>query len=205
MMKNYNAWMNSSDNSEEIMYDMCEKSLIKINNSSTEYEIIVNDANEWQKEVDVIWLVKKSIFQPNVGDFIEFQGNKYLSVFVPEERETYWSSKARLCNSTYPIKLTKTTVLVGHNTLGKPMYKDSYEIDRQEPCIVESRNYATDTNAQLIIPNNSVLITIKYQPSDTLVVNYEFTMYNNKYKIVDIDYTKIINEKGIIKILAERV
>jgi hypothetical protein len=205
MMKNYNTWMNSSDNSEEIVFDMCEKSLIKINNSSTEYEIIVNDANEWQKEVDVIWLVKKTIFQPNVGDFIEFEGNKYLNVYISEERETYWSSKARLCNSTYPIKLNKTTVLKGHNQLGKPIKEEVYEIDRLEPCIVETGNYTSDTDKQLVIPRNTMYITMKYQPSDTLVVNYEFTMYNNKYKIVDIDYTKVINDKGIIKIIAERV
>jgi hypothetical protein len=205
MMKNYNTWMNSSDNSEEIVFDMCEKSLIKINNFATEYEIIVNDANEWQKDVDVVWLVKKSIFQPNVGDYIEFQGNKYLNVFVPEERETYWSSKGRLCNSTYPIKLNKTTVLKGHNTLGKPITQDVYEIDRLEPCIVETGNYTGDTDNQLVIPKNTMYITMKYQPSDTIKVNYEFTMYNNKYKIVDIDYTKVINEKGIIKIIAERV
>jgi hypothetical protein len=30
-------------------------------------------------------------------------------------------------------------------------------------------------------------------------------MHHNKYKIIDIDYTKVLNEKGIIKILAERV
>jgi hypothetical protein len=204
-MKNYNLWMNSSDDSEEIVYGLTEKSLIKINNSTVGFECIVNDANEWQKDVDLIWLISKLVYTPSFGDFIEYQSNYYLNVFSPEERETYWSSKARLCNSTYPIKSDKLRTLKGYNHLNKPIYEDVYDIDRLEPCIVESRNYATDTNAQLIIPNNSVLITIKYQPSDTLKENYEFTLYNNKYKVINIDYTRVINEKGIITLLAERV
>lgn len=93
----------------------------------------------------------------------------------------------------------------GYTQLGKPIYEEFYTVDKLEPCIVETSSGSANTDAQLVIPRNSIFITIKYQPSETIAINYQFTMYNNKYKIVDIDYTKVINEKGIIKILAERV
>lgn len=212
MMKNYNAWMNSSDDSEEIVYGMTEKTLIKINNSPTETESIINDANEWQKDVDLIWLISKSIYTPSFGDFIEYQGNFYLNVFLPEERETYWSSKARLCNSTYPIKSNKTRVLKvdtqGNPVLdkfGDPVYIVNEGTITNIPCIVESSIIAADENKQLPLPQGQLRVTLQYQNVEDIQVNKTFTMYNNTYMIRYVDYTKVINDKGIITLSVEQV
>jgi hypothetical protein len=212
MMKNYNAWMNSSDNSEEIVYGMADKSLIKINNSPTAIESIINDANEWQKDVDLIWLISKSHYTPSFGDFIEYQSNFYLNVFPPEERATYWSSKARLCNSTYPIKLNKTKTLKvdaqGNPVLdkfGDPIYTHSEGTTTYLPCIVESSLFASDENKQLPLSEGQLRITLQYQSVNNIKVNNTFTMYNNTYKIRNIDYTKVINNKGIVLLSVEQV
>lgn len=211
-MKNYNNWMTSSDNSEEIVYDMTEKSLIKINNSESNFESIINDANEWQKDVDLIWLIKKSLYTPYLGDFIEYQGNSYLNVFMSEERITFWSSKARLCNSTYPVKANKTKVLKldaeGKPVLdkfGDPVYIYTDGQITNIPCITESSIIASDENKQLPLPQGQLRITMQYQNIDDIKVNNTFAMYNNTYKIRNIDYTKVINNKGIVVLSVEQV
>jgi hypothetical protein len=168
-----------------------------------EYDAIITQE---QKSED-----KKILFMPDtkveIGSVVNLSGNNYLVMDFKGEgiNEIYPSGTIKLCNSIYPIKSNPTKTIIGYYDNGKPEYGEVYATDRLEPCIVESKNYATNTNAQLIVQNNAILITIKYQPSETFKVNYEFTMYNNKYKITDIDYTKVINGKGIIQILAERV
>lgn len=177
----------------------------------TEY-VVVDDI----EQTAIVKQKKKSedkniIFKPdtklNIGSIVEWKNKPYLIIdFLGEGiYEMYPTATVKLCNSAYPIKLNKTETIVGHNQLGKPISKDVYEIDKQEPCVVEMGIITTSTDKQLVIPNNQILVTIKYQQSDTLKENHEFTMFNNKYKIIHIDYTKVINEKGIIKITAERV
>lgn len=168
-----------------------------------EYEAIITQE---KKSED-----KKLLLLPNttvaIGSTVEMNNNSYLIMDFQGEgiHEIYPSATLKKCNSTYPIKSNKTRVLKGHNQLGKPVYEDTYSIDKLEPCIVDYGTGSTDTESQLVIPKNTIFVTLKYQQSDTIDYNYEFEMYNNKYKIKDIDYTKVINEKGIIKLIAERV
>jgi hypothetical protein len=159
-----------------------------------------------EKSDDKKLLLKPDV-QVNIGSVVEVNIDSYLVMdFLGEGiNEIYPSATLKLCNSTYPIKSNKTKVLKGHDTFNRPVYENIYSVDRLEPCIVESGNFTTDTESQLVIPKNTMFITLKYQQSDTIAYNYEFEMYNNKYKIKDIDYTKVINEKGIIKLIAERV
>jgi hypothetical protein len=154
---------------------------------------------------------KKLLFLPDVkidiGSVVELKSKFYLIMdFLSEGiNEIYPTATLRLTNSTYPIQSgNKTREIMGYDQFGKPLYSYVYEINKNVPCIVESGIVQTDTNAQLVIPKNTVYVTLQYQTSETLIENYEFTMYNNKYKIKDIDYTKVINDKGIIKIIAER-
>jgi hypothetical protein len=203
-MKNYSQWMNQTDNSEDLVYEMASKDLVKINGSETDYEVIINDTNEWQKEVDLIWLVKKNVFIPNIGDYIKYKDLFYLNVHLSEERETYWSSKARLCNSTFPIQTNKTSVLVGTDDYGRPEYEYAESI-KQEPCIVEPRYFFKGMTDQMTNPQDSIAVTLKYQESDSLQENHEFDMYKSKYKITFIDYSKVINGKGVITVTGERV
>jgi hypothetical protein len=174
-----------------------------LNINGTQYETLYSQGKNSNE--------KSLLFTPNtnvdIGSVVNLNSHHYLIMDFQGEgiNEIYPSATLKLCNATYPIKLNKISVLKGHNQLGKPIYEETYQFDRTEPCIVETGSITTDTDKQLVIPNNSILITIKYQQSDTLKENYEFTMYNDKYKIVNIDHTKVINEKGIVKILAERV
>lgn len=209
-MKYYGNYHNININ-EKLSHD----GLLLLENSLSGfegYDVLINNSIESKvlvyQKYDADSNVKKvigRIAEIEQGNLLLIDNINWLIISFPEDNKIYRKAEIQICNSTYPIKSNKTRVLVGHDTYGKPVYKDVYEIDRLEPCIVEMGSVTTDTDRQLVIPNNSIQITIKYQLSDTLKENYEFTMYNNKYKIIAIDYTKILNEKGIIKILAERV
>jgi hypothetical protein len=171
-------------------------------NNSTNSKVLIYQKYDYESTVKKVIGRIEDIDQ---GNIMTIDNLNWLIITLPEDNKIYRKAEMKLCNSTYPIKSNKTKVLKGYNQLGKPIYEDVYEVNRLEPCIVETSYYKTDSNAQLVIQNNQLSITIKYQISDTIAINEEFTMYNNQYKITDIDYTKVINEKGIIKIIAERV
>jgi hypothetical protein len=60
---------------------------------------------------------------------------------------------------------------------------------------VESSIIAADENKQLPLPQGQLRVTMSYR--DDVKVNDTFSMYNNTYKIRGIDYTKVINGKGL--------
>jgi hypothetical protein len=68
---------------------------------------------------------------------------------------------------------------------------------------VESSIIAADENNQLPIPQGQLRVTLSYR--DDVKVNDTFSMYNNTYKIRGIDYTKVVNGKGIITLAVEQV
>ena len=124
--------------------------------------------------------------------------------------EIYPTATLKLCNSTYPIKQNKTKTLK-LDTQGKPVtdkfgdpvyiYTDGQIINI--PCIVESSIVAADENKQLPLPQGQLRVTMQYR--EDIKMNDTFPMYNNTYKIRNIDYTKVINSKGIMTLSVEQV
>jgi hypothetical protein len=208
-MKDFSNYHNINLN-EKISHD----GLLLLENSLSgfeSYEVVINNSMNSRvlvyQKYDADSTTKKVIGRIEdieQGNVLSIDNVNWLITTFPEDNKIYRKAEMKLTNSTYPIKSNKTRVLIGHDSYGKPIYRESYEIDKPVPCIVEVGTTTTDTNAQLVIPKNTMYITLQHQPSDTIAENYEFTMYNNNYKIVDIDYTKVIGEKGIIKIIAER-
>ncbi|EGL20055.1 MULTISPECIES: hypothetical protein [unclassified Paenibacillus] len=101
-MKDYSKWMSPNSDSEEIVFDLCEKSKVKINDLSTgsvTYDAIINDANEWQKDVDMIVLIKKTVYEIKTGDYIEIDNTPYIVLFQAEDRDFFWSVRVRKCHS----------------------------------------------------------------------------------------------------------
>jgi hypothetical protein len=68
---------------------------------------------------------------------------------------------------------------------------------------VESSIIAADENKQLPLPQGQLRVTMSYR--DDIKVNDTFSMYNNTYKIRGIDYTKVINGKGVMALSVEQV
>lgn len=159
---------------------------------------------------------KKILFMPDtkvdIGSVVELNSNSYLIMdFLSEGiNEIYPTGTLKLCNSIYPIKSVKTKVLKRDSQgkpvtdkFGDPVYIYTDGATTNLPCIVESSIIAADENKQLPLPQGQLRVTLSYR--DDVKVNDTFPMYNNTYKIRGIDYTKVINGKGIMALSVEQV
>ena len=194
--------MTTGDNSEEIVYDMSPKTKVTINDSLVEYDAIINDANEWQKNIDEIILIRKDIFNIEFGDYINHDNKTFLIKHEIEDRDFFWTGKMQLCNNTIILQTGTTKTISGYDPMGRPIYAE-IPIDSTFPAIVQSRLYLTENNEQVNIPDGRLHVTVKY--NDTIKKGMTFTMYGDKYQINGIDYSNTINGKGTITLFADMV
>jgi hypothetical protein len=185
--------------------------VVKVN-GTIDLEVQLQDINAITRSADVQLVqnvLKFMLLKPNntvdIGDLVELDGQFWMVTDFISDNPLFPKAKIGKCNSTYPIKLNKSKVIIGYYDNGKPQWDEVYQINNDDPCIVMSVNGTINTNSQIVTSNVSLSISLQYKESDTFAENYEFTMYGNKYKVKNIDYSFVINEKGIIKIIAERV
>ncbi|PLR99643.1 hypothetical protein [Bacillus sp. T33-2] len=177
---------------------------------AVEYEVIVTQ----EKKSEDKKILLKPDTQIYVGSVVKIKNSHYLTMdFLGEGiNEIYPTASLKLCNSSLPIVSNKTRDLLrdenGNPVLdddGRPQYVETGGETIPEPCIVENKVSTGKDNEQLPLPEGRINVTLKYQVSDSLKVNSEFILYGNTYKILDIDMTKVIGDKGIILLNAERV
>lgn len=138
------------------------------------------------------------------GNLIKVTNDTWLITTLPEDNKVYRKAEMKLCNSTFPIQSNKTQVLVGHDSEGRPIYDEQLN-ETLIPCVVTDKYYENDLNDKINLPEGRLLIAIQFQSFDMVKENYEFNMYNSRYKIIGIDYTKVVNNKGVLTIQADRV
>lgn len=192
--------------SEEIVFNMAEKSVVKINNSTSDFEGIVNDANEWQKNVDNILLIRKSVYDIQHGDWVTYNSHDYLVIFEPEDRDFFKSAKMRKCNTSLPLSGEPELVDTGETDWrGDPIYEEVPGEPIYLPCIVESRVNAEGVSEAINLPEGTLLITIPFTEHKDLVRDGSITVYGEPYKIYNVDQTQSLNKTGILIISAKRV
>lgn len=153
---------------------------------------------------------KTILFKPDVdiskGAICEIGSNFYILKDFQGEgiHDIYPTATAKLCNSKFPVKRNKTRISLGVDADGRPVTIDSYAEEYLEPCIAETTYPSVDGNSQLPLPEGNINITMKYQLADNIVVNQNFEMYGQTYEIVNIDYTNVVNDKGIMIIRGKR-
>ncbi|MBD1379213.1 hypothetical protein [Metabacillus arenae] len=129
----------------------------------------------------------------------------WIVISIPKDNNIYRKAVIKLCNSTFSLPGEKTKVLIGQDPrTGRPIY-DEQVTQIEVPCIVESQYSKSSDVNQFKIPEGTLVISMKYQTSEELKIDYDFEMYGNKYKVANFDYTSVIDDKGIIKIIAEKV
>ncbi|MFS0657359.1 hypothetical protein AB1L07_01875 [Niallia alba] len=138
------------------------------------------------------------------GNILNINEQDWLVVTIPEDNKIYRKADMKICNSFFPAITDKTRVLIGRDDDGRPVYE---EIEQKVyvPCIVEpSISINTDKVDQLLLPKGSIKISLKYAKYMNINSNDKFEMYANRYEIEDIDYSKVINEIGIMVIYAKK-
>lgn len=192
---------------EEMLTHSPESYVVTVNNEKNIRAIIQSRASD-STEKKLLTHINE-IF---LGDLIKHKNNDWLVVEFVDDNKMHSTTTIKLCNATFPIKYNKRKVLLTDgegkpilDQLGRPVYREEYEVEKDEPCVVETKttNSLLHTG-QIQLPNGQIQITLKYQPSDTIKLNYEFEMFNDSYKIIDIDYTNVIHNKGVVIIRAKR-
>lgn len=138
------------------------------------------------------------------GNLFKIGDLNWLVVTFPEDNKIYRKAELRLCNSTFLLEIDKTKELKGKDSLGRPVYEEVL-VTKNEPCIVETNYYMNNRNEQITLPSDSVMITLKYQKALNLDINKEFDLYNSRFRITFVDYSKVILDKGVMTITGERV
>jgi hypothetical protein len=176
-------------------------SLVDINGIQSGVIVVQDDDKSEDKK-----LLLKPDTKVDIGTVVKMNELNYLTMdFLGEGiNETYPTAILKVCNSTFPIQMNKTSVLVGYDSYNRPEF-ETVESTKQEPCIVEPRYFFKGIVDQMTNPQDSIAVTLKYQESDSLQENHEFDMYKSRYKITFIDYSKVINGKGVVTVTGERV
>ena len=179
--------------------------IVKINGIET--DSIVNNTKNYDE--------KQIFFRPDVaidmGSVVEYKDKPYLLMeFI--ENEVYPTATLKLCNSLFPIESDKTPVLMTDefgnlvkDKYGRPIPAPSSEIPVKEPCIVETKYYFNNRNEQITLPEDRIMITLKYQEASNIEMNKEFEMYKSRFRITFIDYSKVVNGVGVMTLTGERV
>lgn len=135
------------------------------------------------------------------GSIITFKDDKYL-LMETDYDEIYSFGKMEKCNGIFPIKSVTRTV-VGRKPSGEPIIKETI-VQKDEPCVAKTTYFSTNENAQMPLPVGRIVLYMKNQESDNLVINAEFEMYGDIYSISSIQKTRVKNDIGVIEITAER-
>lgn len=211
-MKDYSNYHGTNTN-EKISHDgllILEKSL----NGFEGYDVVINSTvnskvliyQKWDADSETKKVIGR-IEDIDRGNLLRINNMDWLVTTLPEDNKIYRKAEMKLCNSTFPIQSNKTRDLLGYNPItNEPIYSEYKEVLVEIPCIVESKYSSTNNDGDtLTIPENELIITMKhYEDAEHVRENFEFEMYNQPYKITNIDSTKVVAGKGIVKIIARR-
>lgn len=149
------------------------------------------------------------LFEPDsdlakVGNYIEHRGYTYLTMKSNDD-DIYPNLYAKLCNEDFklPLNITKKKVSTGR---GGYTYIDQLET-KDIPIVVDVKGYSIADNAILPLTEGRVIIYMKYSKEylEKIKLNYEFELFNDSYKITDIQTDNIINHQGYIVLSAQKV
>ena len=119
--------------------------------------------------------------------------------------DIYPNLHAKLCNEDFklPLNITKKKVSTGR---GGYTYVDQLET-KDIPIVVDVKGYSIADNAILPLTEGRVIIYMKYSKEylEKIKLNYEFELFNDSYKITDIQTDNIINHQGYIVLSAQKV
>lgn len=159
---------------------------------------VVNRTND-PKEKKVHFLYDYEI---DIGSVVLFKNHNYL-VTEKDRDEVYNFAKMSFCNGLLKIETDRKREIIGYEG-NRPIF-DYVITYKDEPCVVDSKYYSSNENAQLPLPEGKLSILLKHQEIPNLGVNKVFHMFDKKYKVVDIGYTNVYQDVGFIEIIAERV
>ncbi len=178
-----------------------------IKNSPSYYEVTLNQSTV-QISTRIITNSKDnrktllSLEKAVKGDVVNWDSQKWLILSSDFVGEIYYKSTIELCNNTLHIKTSETKTQTGIDSMGRPVYTIT-PVYSDFPCIVSSSKSAGyDSNQTINLPSGQLFITIPY--TEAIKEGMEFTMYQQKYKVKNVDYSESMNQVGLVTLTVER-
>ncbi|RKJ44427.1 hypothetical protein D7X33_34890 [Butyricicoccus sp. 1XD8-22] len=183
-------------------------------NSPSRVDLQVNDELELSpcivSDIDTFYK-RRFLFLPDkaisIGNTIKHDGFTYLAT-DQTMNEIFPELIAQLCNSTFPIITTTTDYYRDEN--GNLVYDDitgevipittTTQIDL--PCVVENKYRVSDKSEQMWIAENDITVILPYHAE--IKMGMTFQMYDDIYKVINIDQTKVIGDVGILTLRGEK-
>lgn len=140
-----------------------------------------------------------------IGNIIKCENENWLVITKPETNRIYHKADIQICNETFLLSGKDERIQNGVNEFGQPKWTIIKGETTPLPCIAQATILSDDTNEAINMLEGQMLITIPFTEHDDITEGKDFTMYNAKYKIMGIDYTKSINKVGLLIIKGKRV
>ncbi|WP_080845559.1 hypothetical protein [Cytobacillus gottheilii] len=216
-MKDYSNYHGLNDH-EKLTHDgllLLQKSL----NGFEGYDALINDTVEAKVLMYQKWdansETKKVIGHISdivQGNILKIDGLNWLITTFPEDNKVYRKAEMKLCNALFPITSDKIPDLLRdengnliRDDYGRPIPIESGGEKKLEPCVVETRPALSQQTEQIRLPEDKILVTLRYQESKSLQINSEFDMYNSRFRIIFTDFSKVINGVGVMTLTGERL
>ncbi|MEB2264161.1 hypothetical protein LAV77_05045 [Priestia megaterium] len=140
----------------------------------------------------------------NRGSLIEWNANKYLVTSEAlEKRGGKYKVIMRNCNGEIEVK-NYESVLIGYGSqTGKPIYEDRYVDSTYVNGIVDKKTIGGTSDQAINVLENEFILRIQDNDynREKFVLNFEFLLYGEKYKIINVNYYL----RGILEINIEFV
>lgn len=176
---------------------------VQINGVDT--DLIITNYSTSKTSFDFKQVASKTKDVLTLGDIINFKSFKWLVVVPPNEsNQIYDSVIMQKCNQTLTLKTGESEEIVGYNDMGQPIIETNPTYTSWD-CIADDKILSVDFENPINLPDGQIAVTISYPIDFDIVENLEFSMWGKDYKIIGVDYSRVIDSTGVLIITAERV
>ncbi|WP_313955501.1 hypothetical protein [Bacillus pumilus] len=141
-----------------------------------------------------------------LGSVVEWDVGKWLIVTQPNDNKIYKKAEMRLCNNSIKLSSDDKQVDTGkiNEITGKPIKKLVPGEIIEVPCIFERTTSVNGSDQPINLPDGQAHITLPYSTNPQLKIGLKTQFYSEEYIVHDIDYSKVINGVGTIKLIAKK-
>lgn len=144
----------------------------------------------------------------DIGDIIVHEGRNWLVTEIPFFNKIHSKSKMLMCTQVLSIHTEAEERILGYDNLGRPITKIVEGKPLEFPCVVQSVDtYLNegDTDGNINFPDGRIVLFIQNTRNANVTVGKEFTMFGFTYRIFGINRSKVIDNKGILIINADKI
>lgn len=143
-------------------------------------------------------------FEIQTGDYVKIvdRNDTYLVVSEIDKRRNNNKARLRKCNQLLVKEKPGEIVLIGYDSIGRPVYDTGEPTYISFLAIVENTVLDIETGYPIVVPENE-LVALVHESDETLQdfsLGEVFTVLNNTYQVIGIDRFKT----GLLYIRAAR-